>query len=139
MMPQSVALAGRILLSLVFIMSGMGKIAGPAEAIQSIASHGMPMPQAAYVVSVIIELGGSVALLVGWQARLAASVLALFCVITAVVFHSNFADHNMQIQFMKNLAIAGGMLQVAAFGGGAFSLDAMLTERKVGGVSGSLA
>ena len=136
-MAQAVALVGRVLLSLIFILDGMGKVAGPTETIQSIASHGMPFAQAGYVLAVIIELGGGLALLFGWQARAAGAVLALFCLVTAAVFHSNFADHNMQIQFIKNLAIAGGMLQVAAFGAGAFSLDAMLAERKLGGISGS--
>jgi putative oxidoreductase len=138
-MPHAVALVGRVLLSLIFIKAGIGKIAAPDGTIQLIASHGMPLPQEAYIVAVTVELGGGLALLLGWQARLAGALLALFCLVTAWVFHGNFADHNMQIHFMKNVAIAGGLLQVAAFGAGAFSLDAMLARRRLEGFSGSRA
>jgi putative oxidoreductase len=129
-MPHSIALIGRVLLSLIFIIAGLTKLADASGTIHFIASSGLPVPPAAYVVALIVELGGGLALLLGWQARVAGVVLAVFCVVTALVFHSNFADHNMQIHFLKNLAIAGGMLQVAAFGAGAYSIDALLAGRR---------
>ena len=135
-MPDAIAAIGRVLLSAIFIWAGFGKIGSPSDTIQYIASFGLPAAPAAYVLSVILEVGGGVALLLGWQARAVGGALAIFAVVTAVIFHSNFADHVMVIQFMKNLAIAGGMLQVAACGAGAFSLDAVLTGRRNLGISG---
>ena len=72
----------------------------------------------------IIELAGGTALILGYRTRLAAVVLAVFTVMAALAFHSHFADQNQMIHFLKNVAIAGGLLQIAAFGGGGFSLDA---------------
>ena len=74
--------------------------------------------------ALIIELGGGVLLVVGYQARLVAAVLAVFSLATAFAFHANFGDQNQMIHFLKNFAIAGGLLQVVAFGAGRFSVDA---------------
>ena len=135
-MPDAIAAIGRVLLSAIFIWAGFGKIASPSDTIQQIAASGLPAASAAYLVAVLIEVGGGLAVLLGWQARAAGATLALFSVVTAVVFHTHFADPVNVIQFMKNLAIAGGMLQVAACGAGAFSLDAVLTGRRNLGISG---
>lgn len=134
-MADAVAAIGRVLLSAIFIWAGIGKIGSPAGTIHYIASVGLPVAPAAYVVAIIVELGGGLALLVGWQARAVGLVLAIFCIVTGLVFHTNFADHMMVIQFMKNLAIAGGMLQVAAYGAGAISVDAMLSGRPRFGIT----
>jgi putative oxidoreductase len=129
-MADAIALIGRFLLGAIFVWSGFGKIGSPADTIQFIAGAGLPMSDGAYLVAVLIEVGGGFALLLGWQVRAAATVLAVFALVTAAAFHAHVADHTTAIQFMKNLAIAGGLLQVAAFGAGAFSLDALLDGRR---------
>jgi putative oxidoreductase len=75
-------------------------------------------------VAVAVEIGLGMLLLLGWRARPVAAALVLWCILTAVIFHRNFADQNMMIHFLKNLMIAGGLLQIVHFGTGAFSLDA---------------
>jgi putative oxidoreductase len=118
-----VALAGRILIALLFLMSGIGKVVAPAATQGYIAAMGLPAPVAAYFGSMSVELIGGLLLIVGFQTRIAVSGMAIFTLLTAVVFHLNFADQNQMIHFLKNIAILGGLLQVAAFGAGGFSLD----------------
>lgn len=120
----SASLIGRVLLSAIFILSGFSKLAAPAMMIGYIGSVGLPFPPLALALAVIIEIGGGVALVVGYRARAVASVLALFSVATALAFHHALADQNQFIHFFKNIAMAGGLLQVVAFGAGRFSLDA---------------
>jgi putative oxidoreductase len=115
---------GRALLSAIFLASVVGKLQAPAGTMGYIASAGLPFPEFAYALAVLIELVGGVALIVGFQTRIAAGALAIFSLATAIGFHGNFADLNQLIHFFKNVAIAGGLLQVVAFGAGAFSLDA---------------
>jgi putative oxidoreductase len=120
----TLALVGRLGLSTIFIVSGVGKVMAPAATIGFIASVGLPLPHAAYAGSLGVELLGGLALLLGFRVRWAAAVLAVFCLATAFSFHAHFADQNQLMHFLKNIAIAGGMLQVVALGGGRFSLDA---------------
>ncbi|MCU1727037.1 DoxX family protein [Pseudomonas sp. 7P_10.2_Bac1] len=120
----SASLIGRVLLSAIFILSGLSKLTAPAMMIGYIGSVGLPLPQVALVVAIVIELGGGLALLTGYRARFAAAVLAVFSLVTALVFHHDLADQNQFIHFFKNIAMAGGLLQVVAFGAGRFSLDA---------------
>jgi len=115
---------GRVLLSAIFLASVVGKIQEPAGTIGYIASAGLPFPQLGYALAVLIELVGGLALLVGYRTRIAAGALAIFSLAAAAGFHSNLADLDQFIHFFKNVAIAGGLLQVVAFGAGAFSLDA---------------
>ncbi len=115
---------GRLLIAVLFLMSGLGKIAAPAATIGYIASAHLPVPEAAYGVSLVVELIGGLLLVLGYRVRLVAAVLAVFTLGAALGFHNNFADQNQMIHFMKNIAIIGGLLQVAAFGAGGFSLDA---------------
>jgi putative oxidoreductase len=115
---------GRALLSVIFLISVLGKIQAPAATIGYIASAGLPLPEIAYALAVLIELAGGLALLVGFRTRIAAGALAIFTLVAAVGFHSNLADMDQFIHFFKNVAIAGGLLQVVAFGAGAFSIDA---------------
>jgi putative oxidoreductase len=115
---------GRLLIAVIFVLAGFGKVMDPAGTMAYIGSGGLPFTPLAYAVAVAVELGGGVLLLVGFQTRIVAAVLAAFSLVTAAVFHSNFADHNMMIHFLKNLAIAGGLLQVVAFGPGLLSVDA---------------
>ena len=114
--------AGRILISLIFIQSGWGKIAGYAGTQAYMESAGVPGILLPLVIAV--ELLGGLAVLLGWQARIAAFLLAGFTLLSALLFHLDFGDQGQTIQFMKNLAIAGGFLLIVAHGAGAWSLDA---------------
>jgi putative oxidoreductase len=130
-MSDILALIGRILLSVLFVWGGWGKLMTAAATQAYIAKSGLPMPEAAYALAVFIELGVGLALVLGLFTRLSGLVLAVWCIVTAIQFHSNFADLNMEIHFLKNVGIAGGMVYVVAFGGGAFSLDALIARRRV--------
>jgi putative oxidoreductase len=119
---------GRLLIGLPFAMSGLSKLAAYGQTTAIIAAVGLPVPPLAYAVAVAIELGGGLLLIAGFQTRIVATALALFSIATAVSFHSNFADQNQMIHFLKNLMIAGGLLQIAGFGAGAISVDNGLSK-----------
>ncbi len=126
---NTTVLVGRILLGLLFVLSGFSKIAGFDGTVSYIASKGLPMPTIVAALTVLIELGGGLALVVGFYTRQAALTLAVFTLLAGVIFHNFWAADaasNMmqQINFMKNLSIAGGMLILAAFGPGSLGLDA---------------
>lgn len=130
--------SGRLLLSALFLMSGLSKLGAAAATTGYIASAGLPFPTVVYALTLVVEIGGGLLLLIGFQARAAAAVLALFTIAAAIFFHSNFADQNQAIHFLKNFAIAGGLLQVAAMGAGRFSLDARRSAgRKLAGAAHS--
>jgi putative oxidoreductase len=116
-------LIGRILIATIFIMGGIGKLAAPGATQGYIAAMGLPAPLLAYIVALAIELGGGVLLLVGYRTKIVAAVLAGFCVVTALVFHHALGDQNQMIHFLKNLAMAGGLLQIVAFGPGRIGWD----------------
>jgi putative oxidoreductase len=118
-----IAAFGRLLIALIFIISGVGKIAAPAAIQGYITAAGLPAPLAAYVIAVIIEIGGGTLLVLGFQTRIVALVMAVFTVATAASFHRNFADQDQMVHFLKNISMTGGLLQVVAFGAGAFSID----------------
>ena len=127
-MNHSAMLVGRILLSLVFLVAGYRKLMGVAASAGYFAKLGFPMPDVMVWVAVAIELGGGILLVLGWKARWAASLLALFTLIAAFAAHrfwevdpAQYA--NQMNHFLKNLAIVGGMLFVAAVGPGALSVD----------------
>ena len=117
-------LIGRTLMAAIFLISGLGKIAAPAGTIGYIASAGLPFPKLGLAIAVFVEVVGGIALIVGYRTRIVAAVLAIFCVATAFCFHFNLADQNQFMHFLKNIAMVGGLLQIAAFGAGRFSLDA---------------
>ena len=123
------AVGGRILLSVMFLLSGFGKLADRTGTIQYIESAGLPLPSLAYLVSLVCEIGGGLAILVGFKARWAAAVLFVFTLAAGLSFHAHFNDQDQTIHFLKNLAIAGGFLYVVAFGTGCFSLDAWLAKK----------
>ena len=125
---DTLALVGRAFLAVLFLMSGIGKVAAPAATIGYIEAMGLPAPADAYFASLGVELIGSVLLIAGYRARIVAAGMAVFTLATAVLFHANFADQNQMIHFLKNIAILGGLLQVAAFGAGRFSLDHRLAR-----------
>ena len=128
--------AGRLMIGLPFAMSGLGKLAAYSATTAMIGAAGLPVPPLAFVVAVAVELGGGLLLVAGYQTRVVASVLAVFALATAVSFHSNFADQNQMIHFLKNVMMAGGLLQIVAFGAGALSVD---NRRNAGGLSSHLA
>lgn len=115
---------GRALLSIIFLWAGFGKIAGYAGAQGYMEKFGVPGELLPLVI--LTELGGGLAILAGWQTRLAALALAGFCVLSAVIFHNDLGTKAQLIQFLKNFGLAGGFLVLAASGPGALSLD----ERK---------
>ncbi len=125
----AVAAFGRLLIAVIFILSGIGKIADPAGTQALIASAGLPAPTLAYLSAIAVELGGGILLVVGYQTRMVALVVAAFTLAAALGFHHDFADQNQMIHFLKNISIIGGLLQVVAFGAGAFSLDGRRTAR----------
>ena len=120
----SASLIGRVLLSAIFILSGFSKLAAPAMMVGYISSVGLPLPQLALAVAIIVEIGGGLALIAGYRTRTVAAVLAVFSVFTALAFHNALGGQNQFIHFFKNIAMAGGLLQLVAFGAGRFSLDA---------------
>jgi putative oxidoreductase len=126
---STVASAGRVLLGAIFLLSGISKLAAPAGTIGYIASAGLPFPEVAYAAAVFVEIVLATALIVGYQTRTVATAIAAFSLATAFGFHFNLADQNQFIHFFKNIAIAGGLLQVVAFGAGAVSVDAWLARK----------
>lgn len=129
MRDASVAAVGRVLLAALFLLSGTSKLGAAAATTGYIAAAGLPLPSFVYAMTLVIEIGGGLLLLIGFQARAAAAVLALFTIAAAVFFHSKFGDQNQAIHFLKNVAIAGGLLQIAAAGAGRLSLDARRLQR----------
>jgi putative oxidoreductase len=122
------ALLGRIGLAAVFVKSGIAKMGAFAGTSGYIASKGLPLPDVLAVIAIIIEVPVAIALVVGWKTRWAALVIAVFTLLAALLFHAYWtmpADKQFvdNLMFWKNVAIAGGLLAVAAFGAGRFSID----------------
>lgn len=120
---------GRALIALLFIPAGFGKIAGFAGAAGYIASKGVPFPELCAAAAVAVELGLGLLLLVGWQTRWSALAIAFFTLVITVIFHNFWsvpAEQVMQQQqaFFKNIGVIGGLLTIAAWGAGSWSLDA---------------
>lgn len=116
-------LIGRLLIATLFIPAGFGKLMGFAGTVGYITKAGLPLPEVAAAIAIVIELGFGIALLLGFKTRWVALVMAIFTVATALFFHKFWADATQNIQFFKNMAIAGGLLSFAAFGAGRFSID----------------
>ena len=122
------SLTGRILIALIFILSGFGKIAGFDGTVGYIASQGLPLPQLLAIGAIIVELGGGILLVLGWKARWAAAALFVFTALAALLFHNFWAvppdqAQNQMIHFMKNLSMMGGLLFVVLHGSGSLSLE----------------
>ena len=119
---------GRILLALIYLIAGSRALVAAAGTAGYFAKLGFPMPEVMAWVAIVIELGGAILLIVGWQTRWAALLLALFTVIAALAAH-RFWEFDAALQanemnhFLKNLAIVGGMIILAATGPGALSVD----------------
>ena len=116
-------LVGRIFLSTMFIVAGFGKLTAISATAGWFGAIGLPTPTVTAVVVGLIELVGGIAILVGYQTRIAAIVLALFTVGATLIAHLDFSDQTQQLFFMKNLSIVGGFLLLAAVGAGALSID----------------
>ncbi len=128
------ALIGRILLAVLFVPAGFGKIAGFTGTVGYAASMGMPLPTVGVAAALAIELLGGLALLVGLGTRWAALALAVFTLVASFFFHAFWdlpADKQMmqQLMFFKNVGVTGGLLALAAFGAGGWSLDARQSGR----------
>jgi putative oxidoreductase len=117
------ALAGRVLLAALFLHEAYAKLTAYAMSEAYMRAFGVPDKLLPLVIAV--ELVCGLLILLGYQTRIAALLLATFCVATAVLFHTKFGDRNQLLHFEKDLAIAGGFLVLFAFGGGAWTLDAL--------------
>jgi putative oxidoreductase len=125
---DALSLIGRILLAAIFVVSGFGKISGFEGLVGQIASKGFPAAQVFAAATIVIEVGAGLMLIAGWKARWAALLLAVFTAIVSIFFHNFWAVPEaqkmmQQLQFMKNLAMIGGLLMVTAFGPGRLSID----------------
>ena len=127
-MNASLALLGRIGLSLIFIISGWGKIAGYAGTQQYMEAAGLPGALLPLVIA--LELGGGLAILTGAFTRWIALALAVFSLASAALFHADFGDVAQATNFWKNAAMAGGFLMLAAHGAGTHSLDHLWNQRR---------
>ena len=121
-------LLGRILIASLFVPFGIGKIFGFSGTVGYIASKNLPLPQVAAAGTIFVEVAVGLALLVGFKTRYAALILAVFTVLAGIIFHNYWASPEAMVMaqktnFFKNMAIAGGLLFVAAFGAGPFSID----------------
>jgi putative oxidoreductase len=122
-MNNLLSIASRLLMSVIFIVSGWSKLTAFSATEGYFSSLGIPLAGLVTPLVILIELGGGLALLVGFQTRWVAGVMAAFTIGTALIAHSNFADQGQTIHFMKNLAIAGGLLLFVKYGGGEASID----------------
>lgn len=123
-------LVGRIILVLIFLQSGIGKIENFQGTAQYMASYGMPYSNFFLVGAVFVELIGSITVILGFSTRLGATLLLVFLIPTTLIFHTHFADPMQTIHFMKNVSMLGGCLILLSGGGGRFSLDYFLRGRK---------
>ena len=111
----------RLFIAIIFLMSGLNKIGNYENTAYWMEAVGVPSLFLPIVIA--LEIVGGLAIILGWKARIFSFLLAGFCMLSAIVFHSNFADQNEMINFMKNIAIAGGFLTITINGAGSFSLD----------------
>ena len=128
-LPNSLALASRLLFVALFLPAGISKLTGFAGTVGYIASVGLPLPALGAILALSVEILGSLALLAGFGTRLAALILAVFTLVASAFFHAYWAvpaDQAFvtQLLFFKNIAVVGGLLALAANGAGAWSLDA---------------
>ena len=120
---DTLVLVARLLLAALFILAGVNKIGAMEGTVGYIASVGLPFPELVYFGTVTLEIVGGLLLAAGYKARQVALAMGVFTVLTAVIFHNDFSQQIEMTMFLKNLAIAGGMFAIAAFGAGRFSLD----------------
>jgi putative oxidoreductase len=117
------ALVGRLFYSALFILYGYLKLTGYAGTVAYMTRQGLPTPALAAALAVVIELGGGLLMLFGYQTRLVALGLGIYVLTAALIAHTNFGDANQLSHFMKNMTIVGGSLAFVAFGAGTYSVD----------------
>lgn len=123
MMTQSLAaLAGRILIAAIFLMSGIDKFVHYAPTLGYLQKAGLPFPEVLVVVSGIVETAAALAIIAGWKTRWAAAALVLWMIPVTWVFHNPAGGQDAMVHFMKNVSITGGLLMLWAFGPGAWSV-----------------
>jgi putative oxidoreductase len=125
---NAAALVGRILIALIFVLSGFNKIGGFSGVVGYIGSKGLPMPQVLAALTIALELGGGILLVIGWKTRWVALLFFLWLIPTTLVFHRFWGIDAAQVQaqfvnFMKNVSIMGAMAMLMAFGPGTYSVD----------------
>jgi len=128
-------LIGRLAVVALFLPAGLSKLNGFAGTVGYIQSAGLPAPTAAAVLALVVEIVGGLALLVGYQTRIAAFVLAIFTFFASIFFHAYWAapvDQTFVVQllFFKNVAVIGGLLVLAASGAGKFSIDGLKAKQQ---------
>jgi putative oxidoreductase len=128
---DAVLLGARLLLAWLFVHEGMVLTTNFDAAAAGMAKMGVPAPL--LIATTALQLSAGIGIAVGWQARLGAAALGLFCVMTAVLFHTNFGSRNELLHFEKDLAIAGGMFVLMVRGAGAWSLEGIYRARKFAG------
>jgi len=124
-MRSYVPLLARILLGLIFVMSGITKITGFEGTQQYMASHGIPLTAVFLVGAIAVEILGGLSVILGLWPRAGAAVLVLFLIPATLIFHTDFGQQTQMIMFLKNLSIMGGLLLVMAFGGGRYRIQAL--------------
>ena len=124
-----IPVTSRTLMVPVFWISGVYKVLMPAAIIGVIAKTGAPFPELGWGIAVAVELGGGLALLLGWKARYVALILAAYCIATGFMFHNDIHDPNALVSFWKNFAMVGGFLQIFVYGAGPYSLDQRASAR----------
>jgi putative oxidoreductase len=120
-MDKYIPLMGRILLSIIFLKSGIDKLFNPASTIQYMTNKGIPMAGVLIVPTILVLIGGGLSILLGYKSKLGAWLLIGFLIPATLIFHSNFPEE--EISFLKNLGLIGGLLMITAFGAGSLSLD----------------
>ena len=121
-MDSIAALAGRILIAVIFLLSGIDKVTHYAQTLGYMTKAGLPFPEALLIISIVVEIGCALALIVGWKTQLAAIGLVIWMIPVTLLFHNPAAGQEAMIHFMKNVAITGGLLVLFASGPGAWSL-----------------
>lgn len=120
-------LAARVLLAVMFLMAGISKLGAGYAGTQGYM-EAMGVPGALLPLVILLEIGGAIALIIGFKTKLAAVALAVFTVAAALLFHANFDDQMQSILFMKNMAITGGFLALISMGAGRLSVDNLFTK-----------
>jgi putative oxidoreductase len=124
-MRSSLPLLGRVLLGLIFVMSGITKITGFEATQQQMAAQGMPLTALFLVGAIVVEIVGGLSVILGLWARAGAAALFLFLIPATLIFHTDFGQRTQVIMFLKNLSIMGGLLFVMAFGSGAYRIRSL--------------
>ncbi len=127
-----ILLIGRVILVVIFLISGIGKIENFSGTEQYMAQHGMPFAPLFLAGAIICEIAGSVSVIFGYFTRLGALILMIFLIPTTIIFHGNISDPMQKIHFMKNVSMFGGLLVLFASGAGRYSMDYFFREKRRG-------